>query len=89
MVNHTLKRQGTLALEHHPTVLSSRLVSATARFSLRASDIEELLTQHDEDYLMSQCDLVNRRIESAPAGAIASPRAYFQGCRRELGRRPA
>lgn len=71
------KRQGTLALEHRPTVLSSRLASATARFSLRASDIEELLTQHDEDYLLSQCDLVNRRIEAASHGSIASPRAYF------------
>lgn len=71
------KRQGTLALEHHPTVLSSRLASATARFSLRSSDIEELLTQYDEDYLLSQCDLVNRRIEAAAPGSIASPRAYF------------
>jgi hypothetical protein len=71
------KQQSSLPLEHEPCVVSSRLKTATARFSLKASDLEDLLTRNDEDYLLAQCDLVARRLEAAQPGSIASPRAYL------------
>lgn len=71
------KQQVSLPLEHEPCIVSSRLKTATARFSLKASDLEELLTRNDEDYLLAQCDLVVRRLDAAQPGTIASPRAYF------------
>jgi len=71
------RQQSALPLDHMPCLVSSRLLTATGRFGLKASDLEALLTHHDEDYLISQSELVQRRMDSAQPGAIASPRAYF------------
>ena len=69
--------QATLSLEQESVLVSSRLSASVATLSLKASDLEELSLAHGEDYLISHAELVVKRIQKAPGGAIAYPRAYF------------
>lgn len=71
------RAQSSLALEHPAILVSSKLTAAVATLALKASDLEELVLKHGEDYLISQAELVVRRIQTSPAGSVAYPRAYY------------
>lgn len=66
-----------LDLPIEPILVSQRLTSAVATLSLKASDLQELMLKHGEDYLIAQAELVVRRIHTSPAGSVAYPRAYY------------
>jgi hypothetical protein len=72
------RAQASLGLEPpHPVLVSQRLSAAVATLSLKASDLQDLVLRHGEDYLIAQAELVVRRIQTSPAGSVAYPRAYY------------
>lgn len=73
------RQQASLGLDlpAEPILVSQRLTAAVASLSLKASDLQELMLKHGEDYLVAQAELVVRRIHTSPAGSVAYPRAYY------------
>lgn len=74
----TPNQQATLDLDAPPSAVSGPLRDRLSAFGLSHQDIEQMLTVHDEDYLLAQADYLARRLTRSNAPQVQSPPSFFR-----------